>query len=351
MNATWLWPLWQAVVLSLAWGFTRRGTQRFVQWGTGLALNAEEHTITQSLVALDRVHDGKPPEAFAEYGSWNLPHLQWGVARRLDRLPGRVWHGYRVWAGDDTKVHRTSRDVWGTCTFHEYTARCPNRASTVRAHNWVVLGVPCPAKASPPTSCRSPAACTAARRSSPPPRTGRRSSSGPSASCSSRWGGSTPTPARASVRRVRRRVRLAERGSATGGARRAGPTAGRRPDPPAARRPAARPAASGASAGPAGGDAEVGGKPLAAAAARGPVARGLANGDGVPVRPAPPGRVQGGGVPVAGARPRRGRQGRRRRGEGYRKRFTLVTSATDLSGVQMLELFCAGSGRRTPSAT
>ena len=31
-------------------------------------------------------------------------------------------------------------DVWGTCTFHEYTARCPNPAPTVRAHNWVVLG-------------------------------------------------------------------------------------------------------------------------------------------------------------------------------------------------------------------
>jgi hypothetical protein len=27
--------------------------------------------------------------------------------------------------------------------------------------------------------------------------------------------------------------------------------------------------------------------------------------------------------------------------EGYRQRFTLVTSATDLSGLQMLELFCA----------
>jgi hypothetical protein len=37
-------------------------------------------------------------------------------------------------------VHRNSPDVWGTCTFHEYTARCPNRAATVRAHNWVVLG-------------------------------------------------------------------------------------------------------------------------------------------------------------------------------------------------------------------
>src|SRR5262249_31036184 len=140
MKASGLWPLWQAIVLSLAWGFTQRGKQRFVQWVTGLALNAEEHTITQSLIAVDRVADWKALEAFAEYGRWNLPFLQWGVARRLGRLPNRAWHGYCVWAADDTKVHRTSKDVWGTCTFHEYTARCPNRAQTVRAHNWVVLG-------------------------------------------------------------------------------------------------------------------------------------------------------------------------------------------------------------------
>jgi hypothetical protein len=49
-------------------------------------------------------------------------------------------HGFRVWAGDDTKVQRNSPGVWGTCTFHDYSARCPNRASTVRAHNWVVVG-------------------------------------------------------------------------------------------------------------------------------------------------------------------------------------------------------------------
>jgi hypothetical protein len=149
MNATWLWPLWQAIVLSLAWGFTQRGKQRFVQWVTGLALNTEEHTITQSLIALDRVHDWKALEAFAEYGSWNLPFLQWGTARRLDRLPNRAWHGYAVWACDDTKVHRTSKEVWGSCTFHEYTARCPNRASTVRAHNWVVLGALLPNRDQP----------------------------------------------------------------------------------------------------------------------------------------------------------------------------------------------------------
>ena len=62
MQATWPWPLWQALILSMALGFTRRGKQRFVQWVTGLALNAEEHTITQSLIALDRVHDWKALE-------------------------------------------------------------------------------------------------------------------------------------------------------------------------------------------------------------------------------------------------------------------------------------------------
>jgi hypothetical protein len=141
MHAKQLWSLWQGLVLSMALGFgQRRGQQRFVEWVTGLALNVEEHTITQSLVGLDRVADWKALESFAEYGSWNLQLLQWGTAGAIARTPAPRWYGYHVWAGDDTKVHRSSPDVWGTCTFHEYTARCPNRAATVRAHNWVVLG-------------------------------------------------------------------------------------------------------------------------------------------------------------------------------------------------------------------
>lgn len=149
MKATWLWSIWQAILLSLSRGFTRRGTQRFVQWVTGLALNVEEHTITQSLIALGRAQDWKALESFAEYGSWNLRSLQWAVARRIARLPNRLWHGFSVWAGDDTKVHRNSKGVWGTCTFHDYSARCPNRASTVRAHNWVVLGALLPEPTGP----------------------------------------------------------------------------------------------------------------------------------------------------------------------------------------------------------
>src|SRR3984957_20495960 len=142
MTATRLWLIWQATLLPMAQGFTPRGKQRFIEWATGLALNVEEHTITQSLIGLNRAQDWKALESFAEYGSWNLRFVQFRMARQLDLDPlfYRLWLDYHVWAGDDTKVHRNSPDVWGTCTFREYSARCPNRASTVRAHNWVVTG-------------------------------------------------------------------------------------------------------------------------------------------------------------------------------------------------------------------
>jgi hypothetical protein len=140
MQAILLWSLWQALLQPFRCAFTARGWRRFVEWITGLALNVEEHTVTQSLLALQRPDDWKALESFVETGHWNQPVLEFCFAQLLDSGPGQRWYGYCVSALDDTKVHRSSANVWGTCTFHEYTARCPNRATTVRAHNWVVLG-------------------------------------------------------------------------------------------------------------------------------------------------------------------------------------------------------------------
>src|SRR5438067_3511605 len=145
MQAKQLWSLWQALLLPYALTFTDPGYRRFVEWVTGLVLNVEEHTITQSLIGLERGDDWKALETFAEYGAWDGPAIERVTAQALETAPGRLWYGYRVSGGDDTKVHRTSANVWGTCTFHEYTARCPNRATTVRAHNWVELGALLPA--------------------------------------------------------------------------------------------------------------------------------------------------------------------------------------------------------------
>ena len=140
MEATFLWSQWQELLRPYAGAFTQPGWRRFVEWVTGLALNVEEHTITQALVGLDRVHDWKVLETFAETGHWQTVCFERTTAHLVETAPGRLWYGYRVDALDDTKAHRSSPHVWGTCTFHAYTARCPNRAGTVRAHNWVVLG-------------------------------------------------------------------------------------------------------------------------------------------------------------------------------------------------------------------
>jgi hypothetical protein len=139
-QATLLWTLWQGLLSHFGRAFTRPGYRRFVEWITALALNVEEHTITQSAVAVERSDDWKAMESFAEYGAWRAEQVTRSLARLVEEAPGRTWHGYHVSAVDDTKVHRSGEHVWGTCTFHEYTARCPNRVTTVRAHNWVVLG-------------------------------------------------------------------------------------------------------------------------------------------------------------------------------------------------------------------
>jgi hypothetical protein len=139
-QATLTWSIWQALLARFAWAFSRPGFRRFAEWITAMAINVEEHTITQSVLALERPADWKALESFAEYGAWHPDKVTRSLTRLVETAPGRIWYGYHVSTFDDTKVHRGSADVWGTCTFHEYTARCPNRATTVRAHNWVSLG-------------------------------------------------------------------------------------------------------------------------------------------------------------------------------------------------------------------
>jgi len=132
--------LWQGLCGDFRGCFTRPGWVRFTQWLTGMVFGWEEHTITQGLTALGLEDRWRAAEAFAERGAWDREAVEAALREAIRRRRPATWHGYEVYAGDDTKVHRSSPGVWGTCTFHEYTSRCPNRAETVRAHNWVVSG-------------------------------------------------------------------------------------------------------------------------------------------------------------------------------------------------------------------
>jgi hypothetical protein len=60
----------QSLLQQFARAFTRPGHRRFVEWVTAMALNVEEHTITQSVVAIEQTADWKAMESFAEYGAW-----------------------------------------------------------------------------------------------------------------------------------------------------------------------------------------------------------------------------------------------------------------------------------------
>jgi hypothetical protein len=141
-----LWSWWQSLLAAFRGVFTLGGWSRFVQWVSGTVMCPEEHTITQILTALGLESQWRNVEHFAEYGAWDREAVERQLMRLVEQEHPARWGRYHPVAVDDTKEHRSSADVWGTCTFHESTARSPNRATTVRAHNWVVLGDLAPGK-------------------------------------------------------------------------------------------------------------------------------------------------------------------------------------------------------------
>ena len=141
MQGNRLWALWLDLLLGFRGAFMPQGCRHFVHWTTGFVLTTADHTVTQALTSSQREDDWRALEKFVEVGHWNQPSLERSLLRALQPDPAHLFHGYVLLTGDDTKVHRNSPGVWGTCTYHEYSARCPNRATTVRAHNWVVTGL------------------------------------------------------------------------------------------------------------------------------------------------------------------------------------------------------------------
>jgi DDE superfamily endonuclease len=141
-----LWVWWLSLMSEFAPVFTRPGWVRFVQWVTGMVLCWEDHTLTQILTALGLESRWRVLEHVAEYGAWDREAVERHTLRLLEQERPARWGGYHPVAVDDTELHRTSKQVGGTCTFHESSARRPNRAETVRAHNWVVMGALTPGR-------------------------------------------------------------------------------------------------------------------------------------------------------------------------------------------------------------
>ena len=96
--------------------------------------------MTPILTALGLEARWRVLEHLAAYGAWDREAVERQTLRLIEQERPARWGRYHPVALDDTKLHRTSAKVWGTCTFHEASARSPNRAETVRAHHWGVMG-------------------------------------------------------------------------------------------------------------------------------------------------------------------------------------------------------------------
>ena len=89
-DATLLWSNWQDLLQRFAWGFSRPGFHRFAEWITAMAINVEEHTVTQSVLALERPFDWKAMESFAEYGAWHSDKVTRSLTGLVETAPGRL---------------------------------------------------------------------------------------------------------------------------------------------------------------------------------------------------------------------------------------------------------------------
>ena len=134
-----LWTWWQSLLRQFQNVFTLGGWARFAQWVTGTVLCPEEHTITQILTGMGLEARWRNLEHFAEYGAWDREAVERQLMRIVEQerpALGRVSS-----AGD--RRHEAApcqRRRMGNMHVPRVERRSPNRATTVRAHNWVVLG-------------------------------------------------------------------------------------------------------------------------------------------------------------------------------------------------------------------
>src|SRR3990172_7624085 len=129
---------WMSLLDEFSFCFTEPGRRRFAALATGALLCERRPLVTEIVSALALESQWRSVEAFLEYGAWPLEQIEGALTRMASAAAPSGQR--RIWALDDLKVLKSGKKIWGACSFHEYTARSPNRPETVWAHNWVLCG-------------------------------------------------------------------------------------------------------------------------------------------------------------------------------------------------------------------
>jgi len=129
---------WFELLSEFTGRFTGPGYSKFVCLTSGSVLAKHRPLVTEIVTAASMENNWRAMEWFLESGRW--PE-EW-IERKLSAKAAVHcrYKGRNIWALDDTKVLKTGKKIWGTCSYHEYTSRCSNRPETVWGHNWVLCG-------------------------------------------------------------------------------------------------------------------------------------------------------------------------------------------------------------------
>jgi DDE superfamily endonuclease len=167
-DAKQLWSVWQRNLQAFRPAFTRPGWVRFAQWATAMVLCDEEHTVTQAAASLGLPQCWRAWEYCAEYAAWDAAAVERAVMGLVEREHRCRFGRYRPAAVDDTKAMRSSRRVWGACTY-KHVSRNPRHPKLLTGHNWVVMGELCPGGGAAPWTYLPEAARLYLREAQLPP--------------------------------------------------------------------------------------------------------------------------------------------------------------------------------------
>ena len=120
---------------AFAWAFTGPSFRRFAEWVTAMAINGEEHTITQSVLALERPADWKALESFGRgTAAWHPDYVTAGLTRLVADRPRAALARYQ------SRPSMTPRSMRYTPRPLPWAfRRLPNSGSILRFRNCLVL--------------------------------------------------------------------------------------------------------------------------------------------------------------------------------------------------------------------
>ena len=129
---------WFDILNDFTGRLTGPGYSKFVSLVCGSVLAERRPLVTEIITATSTENKWRAMEWFLENGKWPETWIERQLSAKASAHC--TFKGRNIWALDDTKVYKTGKKIWGTCSYHEYTSRCSNRPETVWGHNWVLCG-------------------------------------------------------------------------------------------------------------------------------------------------------------------------------------------------------------------